>query len=488
MPSRLHLKRVRNLALLAGVVAVSPVTWREFRQMMAEDAFAKYRYRQPEPDVSIRFEDVDFRQYRGLDLQTFARADVLEVSNDRIRMSMQGIHDGVYRDGDRTFKYTARHADWNSLTKVLDAEGGVRVRSKDMDLTATKVQFDSGPKLLTIPGAFRGKLAGGRLAAHNLRYRTERETFTMGPVEWTGKPPKDLVGGLPVNLQQRSWNFRSEKIERPEGPEVITYIDAVATDGEVIVIAPKIVHNRKTDEFVAGGLKKGDRIQYFSARANVVADHVEVFRKERRAVFTGDVVMLAKPKSEENGKPKVEALPAFQPLQPDEVKAEPPAKGRPEDEKEKDEQLRNNESLRKYPLVMASAKVEYWYERGSRKAVITGNPQGRQELPGDRWRHLWTNIGYYDGEKETLRLVSSKDLKDTRMKNSIGDDVIAEWMLVSTAEDSEAFTGSKIEATFVDLSDEDPRNETKPATPPPATGTGGGGGGGGNPPPRRASA
>jgi hypothetical protein len=137
---------------------------------------------------------------------------------------------------------------------------------------------------------------------------------------------------------------------------------------------------------------------------------------------------------------------------------------------------------------MCSAKIEYWYGKGSRRAVITGAPQGRQELPESRWRHVWTNVAYYDGENETLKLVSTKDKKDTLEKNSLGDAVTADWMEVSTKEDDDQMSGHGFAGHFASLDDEDVARKDKsdaktdpksksagdkpPATAtPPATGT-----------------
>jgi lipopolysaccharide export system protein LptA len=480
---------VRNLALLSAAIAVSPTAVRELRVYLGEDAFADLKRPASDEPVGIRLEDVRFRQFSDRKLVTYAHADRIDVSRDRRKMKLYGVQDGLYRDGDRVFRYRAKNADWDSSWKVLNVTGGVRITNDNLNLRAEGVKFESRKKMLTALGNVTGSVAKGQFAGQHIVYNTETEAFSAGPVSWVGKLPEKLVQDAPDEVKNRKWHFNSasSKMDGKKKPRITYHFDAVATDGEVIVIAAKIEHNQTTDEIIATGNEKNPRVQYFSAKSNMIASRVQVFRKEKRAVFTGNVIMLVKPKKDQNEKPKVEALPAYQPMTPEQVKADR-TKVKPKQEMEKTgEDLRSTKNIREFPLVMASAKIEYWYARGSRRAVITGDPQGRQELPEGEWRHVWTNIGYYDGEKETLKLVSTQGRKDTRMKNSIGDDLVATMMLMSTDEEDESFTGNAIEGDFADLGgDDDPRNDPKkPATPPPgglpggAPPTTGGGGGGG---------
>jgi hypothetical protein len=212
-------------------------------------------------------------------------------------------------------------------------------------------------------------------------------------------------------------------------------------------------------------------VQYFSAKADIVSDDCVIYRKEKRAVLTGHVLMYVKPKKDEDEKPKVEPLPPFQPQTPEEAIGKPPEKVTDE-EKQKANEIRDNKSVRDFPAIVVSEKTEYWYAKGARRAVITGSPQARQELSNSRWRLIWTNVGYYDGERETLKMVSSKSKHDTRMKNSLGDDVTAEWMLVSTKEDDDSMKGHDFAGSLVNLENEDvPTDKPKTPTSAPAKST-----------------
>lgn len=464
-------KSIRNALITLALVAAVPLAGQQLRKLLQTDAFSMYKRPRGTDPINLRMKDVKFRNYRGTRLVTSAHAEAIEMSRDRFHTMMRGVEDGVYHDGKRKFRYDAEYADWNSGTRVLDISGGVHIRAESLDLRSPQVTFESRPQLLTAKGGVKGRVLGGRFGAESIRYQAEAEVYEVKLASWSGRIPAKYAQDAPAAVRQREWSLKSDSFRNSkQNPRIVTHTNAIATDGEVIVIAPTIVHNQDTDELVATGTDKA-QVQYFSAESNMVADRVQVFRKEHRAVFGGKVVMLVKPKDQRDQKPKVEALPAFQPVLPAQVKADRPSADRSQEEIDRDEQLRNNKSLREYPLVLNAQKIEYWYARGARRAVITGDPQGRQELPDGRWRHLWTNVAYYDGEQEQLRLVSSKGVKDTRMKNSIGDDAVADWMLVSTAEDSEEFSGAGIEAVFVDLSGEDPRGtpKTEPKNPPPPT-------------------
>jgi len=474
---RKRIALARNLALLAALVAVTPAGVRSLRQFLREDAFAtKERSRASSTPFAIKLEDVEFRHYDGHALIAAADAKTVEVMRDRQTLALQGIKNGVYAGKEEMVRFSSTDALWRAQRKLLTIEGNVRLKNKDLNVTCGHATLDNLAGKIDAQEDVVGTAYGGKLRAAHLKYATKTGAATAGPVEWSGM--------LALNLQEEegeaprtNWKIRGEKFSYSgKNSQVADYTNAYATDDEIILIAPKVSHDRKTDVVTATG-----RVQYFSVKANLVADKVVVYRKERRAVLTGGVQMLVKPKKEQQGKPKVEQMPAFQPLNPEQVKPSPlPGKLTPEQKKQL-EQIRDNKTLQDFPMAVVSDKIEYWYGRGARRAVITGEPQARQVLSEGRWRHMWSFVAYYDGEKEILKLVSTKGKKDTRMKNSIGDDMMADWMDLSTKEDDETLNGAGFTGDLVPLDDDEETGGTgtpsQPATPPaPAkTGTTGGG-------------
>ncbi|AIE84987.1 hypothetical protein [Fimbriimonas ginsengisoli] len=455
-----NLRLARNLILLAGLIAVTPATVRYMREFAGSDPLGSLKNQDfVESGTMMRMQGVQIKHFDKNGLVTYAKCDHVDLAADRHTFELSGIRDAVYRGKEGTFQYTAHHAKFIDVLKQLKADGGVRVRNKELDLSSNAFEYNGLVSSLLVRGDVSGKLKGGAIRAKNIDYRIDSEAFTAGPVYWKGALALDLQGQEDQS-KPRTWEIQGQTISYSgKNQQIATYTNAIAADDEVILIAPKVVHDRKTDVLTATG-----RVQYFSAKADLVADQCVVYRKEKRIEMIGNVLMYVKPKKDQDGKPKVEPLPAFQPLNPDQVKPEPPKKKPTEAEKKQIEQVRDTKTIRDFPTVMVSAKIEYWYGKGARRAVITGSPQGRQELPEGRWRHLWTNVAYYDGEKELLKMVSTKALKDTRMKDSVGDNVSSDWMEVSTVEDDDSFTGSGFVGTFTTFDDETKDGGT---TPPP---------------------
>jgi hypothetical protein len=442
---------VRNIVLLAGLAAAIPPTGRFLQRFGNEDPLGAAKNRDViESGILMRMEGVQLRHYDRKGLITAAKCDQVLLASDRQTYDLHGVRDALYRGDQGTFHYTAGHANFVEGSKELKADKGIHIRNADMNLTAKSLEYNGRLSKLLVRGNVAGKLKGGDFKASNVEYKLDSGAYRAGPVYWKGM--------LALNLQDEgeqqkptTWEIQGALVTYSgKNGQIATYTNAVAADDEVILIAPKVVHDRKSDVLTATG-----RVQYFSAKADLVADKCVVYRKEKRAELIGSVLMYVKPKKDQNGKPKVEPLPAFQPLNPDQVKPQRPTKKLTEEEKKNAEQLRDSKTIRDFPMVMVAAKIDYWYAKGARRAVITGAPQGRQELADGRWRHVWSNVGFYDGEKEVLKLVSSKGLKDTRMKNSIGDDLTADWMEVSTKEEEDELTGYGFIGKVVSLDDEE---------------------------------
>src|SRR6185436_7978450 len=105
----------------------------------------------------------------------------------------------------------------------------------------------------------------------------------------------------------------------------------------------------------------------------------------------------------------------------------------------------SGKTLRKYPVVITCTKVEYFYAKGKKRAIMTGSPKARQELRAGSWREITAPTAIYEEEKELLTLKSGEGGRDVRLKNSAGDDLVAESLAISTVEGKERMTGVKVE-------------------------------------------
>ena len=418
------------------------------------------------PDqLGITLGDVKLIHYRGKERIAQAKVDQLFIPSNRTEFRMTGVTDGAYYpEPKKRFNFQAPLATWNAVKRTLVAEKGARVWNKDLDLKTALFRLNDRMQTLYVPGKVSGKFFRGQLDSQNLLYAMKADTVVVGPTHWNGNLALSLQDeAKPV---QKRWEFDSVKGTFNIKGDLRTWEKGTATDGEIIIQADKIEHNNKTDVVTATG-----NVRYFSARANLTCEKAVIYRREKRAVLTGAVDMLIKPKKDQS-KAMIEEIPPFKPVVPEEVaKSRPgaPAGQKSEQQKKLDDDVQNPKTIRDYPMVVTAAKVEYWYARGSRRAVITGDPQARQELPEGRWRHLWAFQAFYDGEKETLRMESRQGQMDTRLLTSVGDDVVAEQVTVSTKEDDEDLEAKGMKGTIFGKSDDDevgppPPDPLKPKT------------------------
>ena len=446
------------LGLAGGVLALYGA--RIVRENLKGDPLAQFRApRESEyPDnLGLRLTNVRVRRYVGKTVQTEFTVGRADVEKNRNVFALYGIKDGVHRHPKGEFRFAAGNGRYNAYGNLLNLAGRVTLKSKDFDLASKRVDYDGQSKRLTALEGVRGKALGGVVRAERVAYDIEREAFTSGPAMWRGRPPAKYLAslGLPASLQRSEWQVEGDSFRVLNGIEV--YGNGTASDREQIIKAPKVTRDKKTDVIVATG-----GVRYWSGKANFVADKATIIRKEKRVVLEGNVRMLVKTKADEAKGPKVEELPPYTALPPDKVTA-----GKALPTPTQVEKVRSGKSVRDYPLVMVGAKVDYSYAKGSRLAIITGSPQARQELGEGAWRQVWTNTARYDAENEILRLNGTKGKGDARLKNSIGDDLTANWFELSTAEGEDEYSGEGIRGTVTTTEDEVPA------------------GGGTKPPPRR---
>jgi lipopolysaccharide export system protein LptA len=471
---------IRNLALLSAAGGLGFYAYQGLKNVASIDPFSALRPKGAKdiPDeVLVQLKDVKLRHFQAGKLVTEATADSVDVNKDRVSFAMKGIRDGKSQTNRGPIRFSAKSANWNSAIKRLAMNDTARVAGKDFDVSSPSLTLDDQKKLLTVPQA-SGRLGPGIAKMTNFEFHLPTGAWRAGPSRYIGALPgvQDANQVIPANGRTK-WDISMESLgDTGNEDKTQTFNNATATDGEVLIKAPKVSLDKKTDVLTATG-----RVFYYSAKANLVADKVVVYRREKRAVLTGNVFLLAKPKEEvPNYKPSEEELPPFKPMVPDDVKAGRPAapeSGPSPEEKALDDKLREGGSLREFPLIITSDEVEYFYKKGERRANVRGNPQARQEITGGRWRHVWSYLAVYDGEKETLVATSKPGERTVRMKNSLGDDLTGLTITLSTKEGDSKYYGEKLKGTVTTDATDDPREKKpdgeKPAgVPPPKVGGG----------------
>ncbi|MCH7904213.1 MAG: hypothetical protein IH944_06550 [Armatimonadetes bacterium] len=434
--SRSAKKVVRIIGVPAVALLTIGVGWVSMAEILRADAFVKFRGGD-EPlgaTEGIAISNFEFKIHEFDRLTSSATVDSASVTRDRSTITMTGVRNGhFWMEEDDDFFYEAERAVYRYYTRQLLADEGVHVWNDRMDLFADEFQYDKDTGTLTIQGEVTGTLDGGYLIASEVGYVTDGRILTAGEVSWTGKLQD------PVQDERREWQIHGLHMEIVG--DVGRYEEARATDGEIIVVADFVTHYREEDVLIATG-----NVRYWSVDVNLKCDEATVYRDERRVKLVGSVTMLIKAEDDEKlEETKILDVPR---MDRDGTPTDPQAAT-----DEQIEALRDTENIRKFPTKVVADQVEYWYKDGERRAVITGNPFARQDLASG-WRFGWAHSALYDGEAETLTLLSSEGKQDAMLLLSIGDRFKATDITLSTNEDNERVTGNNFAATvFTDDDD-----------------------------------
>lgn len=426
----------RTIWLLASAAAIVAGALYLVR-FVKGDPFANFKRPDQLGDIGIRLDSVKLKHYSEDKLKGIADIDRIDVRNDRQFLDFTGVKNGHVETPKGDLAFTAQEANFNVLTHQMNVTAAANVKTKDLSVVTAAFMYDESTSQLNMPGLAQGQLFGGKLDASGLVYNAKDDSYEISSVKWVGTMPKSNAAefGVQDTTTLKPWTIaghvKSYSNADPKYAGIDVYTDASATDGEVLVKAPRIERVRKTDVLTCTG-----KVFYFGEKANLVCDKAVIYRKEKRAVLSGNVHMLVKPKDE--AKLKVEDIPPFQlPSAAADPKVHEAAVVETQEQKDLDEEARSSKTVRKYPAHLRADQIEYWYGKGSRHAIITGKPLAYQELPGSRWRSVAAHEGFYDGEKDTLKLVSSEGKQDARMVDWLGDDVTATWFVINTKDDDE---------------------------------------------------
>jgi len=458
-------RAVVRITLTAACLVAAPLVYSRIAAFIVSDPFVGLYKRKSEiidDDIGMQMKGVQLRDYRGGKLISNAFANQVDIQKDRHSATLYGVSNGLYNGDKGPINYSAQKALWYFQIRRVNVTGAVKVKNKDFDLSANGLTFDDRTNSLKVSGNVTGKMYKGDVAASTVVYNTKTGAASAGPLSWSGELDLQDEG----MVKPHKWNLLGGSFKTlGHNSDLELYTDATISDEDLILKAPTIEHNKKTDVMTANG-----GIEYYSGKADIKADKCVVYRKEKKVVLTGHVVMYVKPKADEDKPPKIEKLPDYKPIEPEKVVVTHTDKPvNKEQQKQVEDELRSSKNLRDFPLVVVSTETEYWYGKGDRHAIINGSPQGRQALQDNEWRHLWSHSALYDGEKETLKLLSTPEKKDAIMKNSLGDEMKANDILVSTKEDDDFVEATRAEGWIYSTQDEIPKDDKK-ATPPTTTG------------------
>ncbi|GIV01987.1 MAG: hypothetical protein KatS3mg015_0817 [Fimbriimonadales bacterium] len=425
------------------------------------DPFARYRtadyLNALGPDVGSRVEGARVKVYSGEDLTLSFRATRVDIRRDRARFTVFDLNDGrVYDKAKPALAFAAGGFVYDTVLNSGSVFGGLTAWNADLVLRTDKAEFDTGRGELRSGAPVTGRYEDGRISAQSVVWAYKEKSGRAEEILWEGSVQDQRSG------QVRRLRLRGKTWEVLSNPRRQIFYEAEAVDQDQFVRAKKITWFEEEDRIVA----EGD-VEYVGPEAILQAPKVVVYRKEERAVATDGVRLIVKPEKEK-GKvaPPPAGLPPAEPELPPGLKQ--PGGGSSQGQANQQEEARRSDNIRKYPIVVTADKVEYWYTEGRRRAEVTGKPKARQDLPGGEWREIAAVRAVYDLEAETLTLLSgAPGAQDVRLRNSAGDDFVAEEVVVSTVEGNETIRGKNVSGVMPIREEEVKRQ-----------GTGGGSGGG----------
>jgi hypothetical protein len=426
----------RYLPLAVGLPVAAFLSFGVYRWVantLKSDPFATYKKQNPDDlpeNVALASTDTSFTRYESGNPKASFYVKKMTIARNRQVYDFEGVSNGQIEWKGSKYEFEGEQGNWNGFSKLLEITGKLRVKCKDFDVASKRVIYDELRRTISIPVGVDGTAMNGTLKVANLLYSMDSEVLETGAGEWNGTPSKNLFQDVPA--ENRTWKIKYDNFKKSSG--IATYVNARAEDGEVIVIAPAMTWDEKQDVLTATG-----NVRYFGKNSNLIADKVVVYRKEKRAIFSGNVTMLVKPKAASEEPAKETIIVPLPPVVPESISKNRPPAPDSEDQKRTEEEIRSGKNLRDYPLILVAPQIEYWYKKGERRAKIIGSPQARQEMPNDGWRYAWANSAYYDAEREKLELFSSKNKKEVIVKNSIGDVFNAGRGMLSTKEDDDDF-------------------------------------------------
>lgn len=426
--------------LWAAALLTLPFAAGGLRAFLSGDPFGYFTDKWADPfggNIGSVMKGVDAVVYEKGEKKASFSADQVDIRRDKQFMDLFGLKGGkVFENDVEKANFSAGRATFNAAEELMMIFGGAKVQGENFDLKTPDAKLDIKNQRAVMSNGIEGTAFKGAIKAGKLELGLGSGKHRATAVEWRGQPN---VEGIP---QGREVRFRAEDVEYTADPNIVVYLNAEAVDEDALMRAKKITYDGAKDVITMEG-----GAEYYGAEVIVSAPKVVVHRKSKKATASGpagSVFFLVKPEGEK-GIPVVEKAPA-QPVLP-------PGMAQPEDL----DQLRSAGNLRKYPIIVTAANVDYFYTKGAKKAVMTGQPKALQQLKAGTWREVTAPKAEFEEEKEILNLFSSGDTKEVRMRNSAGDDFIALSVRIGTTSGRETLSGKAMEGVMITRDEDVPR-------------------------------
>lgn len=403
-------------------------------KVLKVDPFASFRPNASGSAFDMKLGKFDMKSYQDGKMVASADVESGSLAKGTRTIEMAGVENGnlIGPDGEKV-ELSAQAATYDLNSKDLIAPLGVNIKTGDTSIQSQGMSYTHQTQEIKAPGALKGKIGDGVVTGTGLTIKVPEKKTLLETVTYQGQTE--------VDSRRSNWKFQAEDWEST-GKDTVQMQKGRAESEDTIIYADQMNWDKKEDVLVCSG-----NVRYYGEEVNMVCDKVTVRRKESRAIFEGKVTMLIKPESQTSvAESPVERMTSVRPedAKPERVLA---PKGSPE--RPNDDQVREQKTLREYPISILADRIDYIYKKGQRKGEITGAPQARQELAGGRWRRVWADSATYDGESDRLLMKSNGSSKNARLRNSLGDDLRAISVEVSTKKDDDMMKAKSSEGTMM---------------------------------------
>lgn len=314
------------------------------------------------------YEVRDVKLYQGGKLFAKASADYLEYRSNRQEVFVSGnprftlLNSRWLRD--KPVQATVPAMLWNLKNRTMQSEGAVQLQWKGGRAETESLSMDLGQNMI--------ELGAGYIRLSSASIPPRLSTLLPLGAQNTAQDNRKQQRELKITWKGRA---RSQN-------DILKVSDLQVLDGDTEMNAKSAELDNEQQHVVATG-----NLLLKDPRAELTGDKLEAWLDEKRALLTGSVRLLVKPK--ENGDQKPSAAKRL------ETGTQPP------DEEEKF----TLENVKKYPIVITCDRIEYFYRK--KAASLTGSLKATQTLRNGKVRTLTADRAEYDQKKEILTLIGN---------------------------------------------------------------------------------
>lgn len=405
---------------VGGLLLIAAAVW-VVELVRRQDPFAYLSLRESGLGaVGIRLEKVEVTVRRGLQRIAHLQADRVELQRDRTRWWVYKVRAGqLYEEGKPFAQVSADFLEYNSPQQVVLISGSPQVHllrtpwqpSEPLSLELETLQWNLRARRIASLSPVHLRWKTGSAQVRQMVIDLAEQVLVLKSGEIRLKPDQKNADQERKETKEREVQMRYQRLKASEDRVELEVAEIL--DGDTLMRADRVIYEEpeKKKHLIATG-----RLKMLDPRAELTGEKLEAWLKEKRALLTGSVTLVVKPKEEKEQAPEkataeAGANQAAQGNAKTKEAAQPKNGNQPAEKEEEEEEL-SPKTLRKYPVLVTCDQIEYFYKK--KQAVLTGHLKAVQQLKEGRTRVLTAERAEYDQKKEILTLTGNVVLDDEK--------------------------------------------------------------------------